>query len=42
MSSTSPPHDPARVGTKESDSERFLRLAAEWKDQSKYLSNSCR
>jgi hypothetical protein len=25
---------------KESDRDRFLRLAAEWKDQSRYLSNS--
>jgi hypothetical protein len=40
MASSSPPHSPPRVRTKESDRERFLRLAAEWKDQSRYLSNS--
>ena len=40
MSLPSPPHDPARASAKESSRERFSRLAAEWKDQSRYLSNS--
>jgi hypothetical protein len=40
MSSSSPPQNLPQVRTKESDRERFLRLAAEWKDQSRYLSNS--
>ena len=40
MSSASPPHDPAQVRAKESDRDRFLRLAAGWKDQSRSLSNS--
>jgi hypothetical protein len=40
MSSSSPPHDPAPVVAKESSRERFRRLAADWKDQSRFLSNS--
>jgi hypothetical protein len=40
MSFPSPPYNPPRAPAKESDRERFLRLAAEWKDQSRYLSNS--
>ena len=40
MSYSSPPHKPSQVRAKENDRERFLRLAAEWKEQSRYLSNS--
>lgn len=40
MSFPSPPHNPPQTNAKESERERFLRLAAEWKDQSRYLSNS--
>ena len=40
MSSSSPPHNVPKIRTKESERERFLRLTAEWKDQSRYLSNS--
>ena len=40
MSFSSPPHNPAPAHTREGHRERFLRLAAEWKDQSRYLSNA--
>ncbi len=40
MFSGSTPHNPSQKSVKESSSERFSRLAAEWKDQSRYLSNS--
>jgi hypothetical protein len=40
MSFPPPPHNPAPAHAKEGDRERFRRLAAEWKDQSRYLSNS--
>ena len=40
MSFSSPPQNPPPVQVKESDRERFQRLAAEWKGQSQYLSNT--
>ena len=42
LSSSSTPRDRSQVHDKASNRERFLRLAAEWKDQSRYLSNSAR
>lgn len=40
MSSSSPPRNPAQLPAKEDFRARFLRLVADWKDQSRYLSNS--
>ena len=40
MSLYSLPHDSAQANIQESPRERFSRLKAEWKDQSRYLSNS--
>lgn len=36
---TSPPSNPAPAPAKASIRERFQRLSAEWKEQSRYLSN---
>jgi hypothetical protein len=35
-----PPQNPTSVLSKENARQRFLRLAAEWKDQSQYMSNT--
>src|SRR5271167_4699083 len=40
MSFSSPPHDPAQVFAKDGSRERFRRLAEEWKEESRYLSNT--
>ena len=40
MSFASPPSHPAEVPAREGHRERFRRPAEEWKDQSRYLSNS--
>ena len=40
MSIPTPPHNPALAHTKENHRERFHRLAREWKNQSRYLSNT--
>ena len=40
MSQTTPPRNPASVQAKDGSRERFHRLAREWKEQSRYLSNS--
>ena len=40
MSFSSPTHNPAPLRAKEAPRDRFLRLAAEWKGQSRYLSNT--
>jgi hypothetical protein len=40
MSFSSPPPNPAQILAREGHRERFQRLAEEWKDQSRYLSNS--
>ena len=40
MSVSPPPHRPTQAGSEEDARERFARLAADWKDQSRYLSNS--
>ena len=40
MSFSSPPQNPRLVPTEENSRERFLKLVSEWKDQSRYLSNS--
>lgn len=40
MSLPSSQHDPAPVGVKDGARERFTRLASEWKEGSRYLSNT--
>lgn len=40
MSFPSPPNNPVGLSVNENAQERFHRLAAEWKDQSRYLSNT--
>ena len=40
MSSPSRPHDLPMASTDASIEERFRRLSAEWKEQSRYLSNT--
>ena len=40
MSSPSPPRDVHLAAPEESVRERFRRLADEWKEQSRYLSNT--
>lgn len=40
MSSASPPHDLPSALSGASIEERFRRLATEWKEQSRYLSNT--